>query len=208
MDGGRRSSNESCTSPGQQQSVSEQPLRRSRSPSLAFAGSRRTSHTPDPISSWHAGTVGQARRHGRSGTPARSVRHAGGLWGGLTLGEHHGTPPLKTRDRHAWRGAGDVVHTDGYQPAYRYRVTRVLAAHSQTQVWARPTSLLHRDADQPSDTDVIQRHEGVHIQEPGLAVLGQERALGVVTRHAPRGCLLYTSPSPRDGLLSRMPSSA
>ena len=25
---------------------------------------------------------------------------------------------------------------------------------------------------------------------------------------AARGCLLYTSPSPRDGLLSRMPSSA
>ena len=25
---------------------------------------------------------------------------------------------------------------------------------------------------------------------------------------APNGCLLYTSPSPRDGLLSRMPSSA
>ena len=24
----------------------------------------------------------------------------------------------------------------------------------------------------------------------------------------PNGCLLYTSPSPRDGLLSRMPSSA
>ena len=29
--------------------------------------------------------------------------------------------------------------------------------------------------------------------------------LGVDPRHA---CLLYTSPSPRDGLLSRMPSSA
>ena len=26
--------------------------------------------------------------------------------------------------------------------------------------------------------------------------------------HPPAGCLLYTSPSPRDGLLSRMPSSA
>ena len=25
---------------------------------------------------------------------------------------------------------------------------------------------------------------------------------------AKKGCLLYTSPSPRDGLLSRMPSSA
>ena len=27
-------------------------------------------------------------------------------------------------------------------------------------------------------------------------------------RHRPGTCLLYTSPSPRDGLLSRMPSSA
>ena len=30
---------------------------------------------------------------------------------------------------------------------------------------------------------------------------------GPVSRHYD-GCLLYTSPSPRDGLLSRMPSSA
>ena len=28
------------------------------------------------------------------------------------------------------------------------------------------------------------------------------------TDYVARGCLLYTSPSPRDGLLSRMPSSA
>ena len=27
-------------------------------------------------------------------------------------------------------------------------------------------------------------------------------------KHYPNHCLLYTSPSPRDGLLSRMPSSA
>ena len=32
--------------------------------------------------------------------------------------------------------------------------------------------------------------------------------LGVVWRERGRHCLLYTSPSPRDGLLSRMPSSA
>ena len=32
---------------------------------------------------------------------------------------------------------------------------------------------------------------------------------GTIVRLAlPKGCLLYTSPSPRDGLLSRMPSSA
>ena len=30
----------------------------------------------------------------------------------------------------------------------------------------------------------------------------------LITEDTPAGCLLYTSPSPRDGLLSRMPSSA
>ena len=30
----------------------------------------------------------------------------------------------------------------------------------------------------------------------------------IVTHAMHSGCLLYTSPSPRDGLLSRMPSSA
>ena len=37
-----------------------------------------------------------------------------------------------------------------------------------------------------------------------LRLLQGER-IGLV---GPNGCLLYTSPSPRDGLLSRMPSSA
>ena len=30
----------------------------------------------------------------------------------------------------------------------------------------------------------------------------------IMAQHNANGCLLYTSPSPRDGLLSRMPSSA
>ena len=33
-------------------------------------------------------------------------------------------------------------------------------------------------------------------------------ALFALAEHLDRLCLLYTSPSPRDGLLSRMPSSA
>ena len=37
-----------------------------------------------------------------------------------------------------------------------------------------------------------------------LAQLGAE----VIRVDHVKGCLLYTSPSPRDGLLSRMPSSA
>ena len=40
----------------------------------------------------------------------------------------------------------------------------------------------------------IEDPEAVHISGPGFEM------------HM--GCLLYTSPSPRDGLLSRMPSSA
>ena len=42
------------------------------------------------------------------------------------------------------------------------------------------------------------------VEEFGLTTEDQIEAL----RRRLRACLLYTSPSPRDGLLSRMPSSA
>ena len=38
--------------------------------------------------------------------------------------------------------------------------------------------------------------------------LGMMGEAGQISDEAAEGCLLYTSPSPRDGLLSRMPSSA
>ena len=45
-----------------------------------------------------------------------------------------------------------------------------------------------------------------------LELFYEEKVHGIVIRARARwhehGCLLYTSPSPRDGLLSRMPSSA
>ena len=37
---------------------------------------------------------------------------------------------------------------------------------------------------------------------------GEIKSLDLKAVWAAKGCLLYTSPSPRDGLLSRMPSSA
>ena len=45
---------------------------------------------------------------------------------------------------------------------------------------------------------------------PGIAILGSILVTNIVMNRIYRfeGCLLYTSPSPRDGLLSRMPSSA
>ena len=60
--------------------------------------------------------------------------------------------------------------------------------------------------------------ENVDDHEEQMAILGAAVRLGVVIWSGfiitlsyvelPMICLLYTSPSPRDGLLSRMPSSA
>ena len=56
----------------------------------------------------------------------------------------------------------------------------------------------------------------VVFRDPGVAHFGLENGLlvsggdfiEVVSPLPNKTCLLYTSPSPRDGLLSRMPSSA
>ena len=51
----------------------------------------------------------------------------------------------------------------------------------------------------------------VHTSLRRRAITTANIALDVADRHwipVKRSCLLYTSPSPRDGLLSRMPSSA
>ena len=51
---------------------------------------------------------------------------------------------------------------------------------------------------------------GVMLVEVGMAAAGDAEILldGIEDRKGFLICLLYTSPSPRDGLLSRMPSSA
>ena len=48
------------------------------------------------------------------------------------------------------------------------------------------------------------------LNDPNALALGTASKIGVpsVRMVLLKGCLLYTSPSPRDGLLSRMPSSA
>ena len=47
-----------------------------------------------------------------------------------------------------------------------------------------------------------------HKVDPAASVMYDERERRVYASGLHMGCLLYTSPSPRDGLLSRMPSSA
>ena len=52
--------------------------------------------------------------------------------------------------------------------------------------------------------------EPIAIDDAMTDISGQWNASNVIkpTFVTVNGCLLYTSPSPRDGLLSRMPSSA
>ena len=57
----------------------------------------------------------------------------------------------------------------------------------------------HREAAEPAAEMVEPPHGVVHVVDREDA--GPEDGLGL-------GCLLYTSPSPRDATLSRMPSSA
>ena len=45
-------------------------------------------------------------------------------------------------------------------------------------------------------------------EDRGFSSQQIKMAYGVLNDPRYKGCLLYTSPSPRDGLLSRMPSSA
>ena len=62
----------------------------------------------------------------------------------------------------------------------------------------------------PYDGDFIQRHaRAVALFQKLTVIYIKKDEKGIVTQNKKIiTCLLYTSPSPRDGLLSRMPSSA
>ena len=58
-------------------------------------------------------------------------------------------------------------------------------------------------------TDLAKKSTEIFVQEQNiLALSSQITELLSELRIVAKACLLYTSPSPRDGLLSRMPSSA
>ena len=60
----------------------------------------------------------------------------------------------------------------------------------------------------PSTGDYFESHNP-YTGKPWLMVgRGGEEDANRAVEAAKKACLLYTSPSPRDGLLSRMPSSA
>ena len=63
---------------------------------------------------------------------------------------------------------------------------------------------LYDDLDEPEDVSA----EPSEAEEPGEATVNALEAYLKAIFERVDSCLLYTSPSPRDGLLSRMPSSA
>ena len=56
--------------------------------------------------------------------------------------------------------------------------------------------------------DIKEKAQDNYIKACGKGILKVMSKMGISTYQSYCGCLLYTSPSPRDGLLSRMPSSA
>ena len=61
---------------------------------------------------------------------------------------------------------------------------------------------------------LLSKHADIFVCEKNISVFSSIQPDGLMTKLMGQnmmrkdGCLLYTSPSPRDGLLSRMPSSA
>ena len=76
----------------------------------------------------------------------------------------------------------------------------------------KPLEVMEVDLDGPPDGEVLVEimATGIcHTDEFTLSGADPEGLFPAILGHEGAGiCLLYTSPSPRDGLLSRMPSSA
>ena len=74
----------------------------------------------------------------------------------------------------------------------KYKIDRRMGEN----IWGRPKSPVNRREYGPGQHG--QRRKG-KMSDFGTQLRAKQKL---------KGCLLYTSPSPRDGLLSRMPSSA
>ena len=99
-----------------------------------------------------------------------------------------------TDDDDATTACGAAVHREG----------AFLAAFDARGVEARAIGRHGRSGREVGRIETDARARGERVVACGWREASARRG----TRARDAGCLLYTSPSPRDGLLSRMPSSA
>ena len=85
-------------------------------------------------------------------------------------------------------------------------VAAVLAPGKRPFTVGKPAKVLDINDFHFSSGPLNERLLGETAQQHGITVTGVLHPCGRCLEA--KGCLLYTSPSPRDGLLSRMPSSA
>ena len=90
-----------------------------------------------------------------------------------------------------------------------YCTAMIYACLRFIQEWAQPLTLVNFALIGLSSGLILASALAALMGEPALLRVSAPRALAVtLAAWGTRTCLLYTSPSPRDGLLSRMPSSA
>ena len=97
----------------------------------------------------------------------------------------------------AEKGVDDLLNEFGILPAGQ-SVTQGEEKGSNSAIYSMPPSHVSPEHRTPSPS-LITMNESLQAAQTVSSMQNMERTVS---------CLLYTSPSPRDGLLSRMPSSA
>ena len=88
------------------------------------------------------------------------------------------------------------------------RVQAIDLTHVRNQTAAGHALLRLRERDAGRAAMLVPVTEGIALPGDGRTVPAADLPDGAIPATEAVTCLLYTSPSPRDGLLSRMPSSA
>ena len=99
-------------------------------------------------------------------------------------------------------------------------ITAILTGHAyatSAKIAKRVGTFAGYDKDSEAMIAVLKQHQGevsgidaslVSEEVLSAAAAAWDEAVDLAERYGVRNCLLYTSPSPRDATLSRMPSSA
>ena len=99
---------------------------------------------------------------------------------------------------------GKVVNPPAYNLLAQNGDITIAAPHGTIRLSAQNIELIAEGNDGRNGIISLNSNEKIRIESPDVEVTSSV-STKIVSANT---CLLYTSPSPRDGLLSRMPSSA